>query len=382
MINLWYDNIFSTYILNNLVVENRVKSNSKSFLKFHASLPNFLKKHNLNPFCIKSTKTDICEQHSKNVYPIELLYFNGSWSLNITGADQFYEKCKDNNPEFLIWYPHEAFEYIDDPTSLFHQIYERYPYAKIKFLFGLKDRGNIPTFVDYLCIDFFRYMYINELPPVIDINRKIDYNFLYLNGRLRAQRICSYYDLYSSGRLHNSLCTFHGYGELSIQDVCSYLDELGLDHELFVSWFNSVNKNIEYLKTTNAVSHRENERYYSNIALELVQETKFESNSDLFLTEKTYKPILYGAIFLICGPPGTLKHLKDLGFLTFPELFDEEYDSEVNWVRRWILIKKNLDKWLNLSHYEQRSIYKQFHERLTHNQTTLINYWKRKIDII
>ena len=46
-----------------------------------------------------------------------------------------------------------------------------------------------------------------------------------------------------------------------------------------------------------------------------------------FITEKTLKPIMYGHPFLLITHPGTLRHLRSLGFETFPEWFDEAYDE-------------------------------------------------------
>jgi hypothetical protein len=46
-----------------------------------------------------------------------------------------------------------------------------------------------------------------------------------------------------------------------------------------------------------------------------------------FVTEKTFKPIQYQHPFMVYGQCGILKFLKDLGFETFDNLFDESYDS-------------------------------------------------------
>ena len=46
-----------------------------------------------------------------------------------------------------------------------------------------------------------------------------------------------------------------------------------------------------------------------------------------FLTEKTFKPIMYGHPFILITHPGALDRLHQLGFETFPEWFDENYDS-------------------------------------------------------
>jgi len=49
----------------------------------------------------------------------------------------------------------------------------------------------------------------------------------------------------------------------------------------------------------------------------------------LFITEKTYNCINSRTPFIIVGQPYTLKHLRDLGFKTFNDCWDESYDEEL-----------------------------------------------------
>lgn len=53
-----------------------------------------------------------------------------------------------------------------------------------------------------------------------------------------------------------------------------------------------------------------------------------------FLTEKIFKPLAYGMPFMVIGNRGSLQRLRDLGFQTFPEWFDESYDEESNFSLR------------------------------------------------
>jgi hypothetical protein len=53
------------------------------------------------------------------------------------------------------------------------------------------------------------------------------------------------------------------------------------------------------------------------------------------ITEKPLKPLLNFHPFVIFGNPGALKLIRDLGFVTFPELFDERYDEEPDPRRRF-----------------------------------------------
>ena len=51
------------------------------------------------------------------------------------------------------------------------------------------------------------------------------------------------------------------------------------------------------------------------------------SPCDLFVTEKTFKPIAHQHPFLVCGMKGTLAFLKENGFETYDHVFDESYDT-------------------------------------------------------
>ena len=48
---------------------------------------------------------------------------------------------------------------------------------------------------------------------------------------------------------------------------------------------------------------------------------------ELFVTEKTFKPIAHQHPFLVCGMKGTLAFLKENGFETYDHIFDESYDT-------------------------------------------------------
>ena len=70
---------------------------------------------------------------------------------------------------------------------------------------------------------------------------------------------------------------------------------------------------------------------YNPYLINLVTETYYFNHwniaSEMFITEKTIKPLMTNQIFIIIGPRGILKKLKEFGFKTFNEFFDESYDD-------------------------------------------------------
>jgi len=66
--------------------------------------------------------------------------------------------------------------------------------------------------------------------------------------------------------------------------------------------------------------------YYKRTLVSLVTETNFTLN-ECTLTEKSFKPLLHKHPFIILGVPGAVRGMRDLGFQTFGEFWDESYDD-------------------------------------------------------
>jgi hypothetical protein len=83
--------------------------------------------------------------------------------------------------------------------------------------------------------------------------------------------------------------------------------------------------------------------WYDETCFSIVAETAVElPEQSMFITEKTFKPIAFRHPFLIFGLPFTLKYLREQGFETFENLFDESYDSLTDEVLRLEGIKNNV----------------------------------------
>jgi hypothetical protein len=59
----------------------------------------------------------------------------------------------------------------------------------------------------------------------------------------------------------------------------------------------------------------------------VVTETVYFGNR-LHLTEKTFKPICLGVPFVLVSSRGSLRYLRQYGFQTFGDFWDETYDDE------------------------------------------------------
>jgi len=78
------------------------------------------------------------------------------------------------------------------------------------------------------------------------------------------------------------------------------------------------------------VEQKNIDHYHSTSLFSLVTETNFDREHLIFLTEKTFKPILHKQPFIIAARNGHLKELRKLGYKTFDGIIDESYDEIVD----------------------------------------------------
>lgn len=121
------------------------------------------------------------------------------------------------------------------------------------------------------------------------------------------------------------------------------------------------------LDTINNFQLNFNPEWYDHTCFSIVAETTADSNLPLFVTEKTFKPIGFSHPFIICGQSGTLKFLKELGFETFENLFDESYDEQSNLNDKLQIIVDNV------SQFKQTEYDVLTNEKIQHNKNLLNN---------
>jgi hypothetical protein len=86
---------------------------------------------------------------------------------------------------------------------------------------------------------------------------------------------------------------------------------------------------------------------YENSLVNIITETYFFSNI-IHITEKTYKPIAFMQPFILVAAAGSLQHLKDMGFKTFGDFWDESYDQELDDKQRFsdiLALIKSISEW-------------------------------------
>jgi hypothetical protein len=175
------------------------------------------------------------------------------------------------------------------------------------------------------------------------------YDFFYLNKYPRSHRVKLFNRLESLNLLKNSLYSFLSEGKR-------------LDKEYELPWVNPMN----YPKY--GMDQDIYEKPYNHSAYNIVSET--HDSGETFITEKIWKPILMQQIFVVHGKPHYLKELRELGFQTFNNTFDESYDTEEN-------ADKRLDKIINLCQWlknqDAQKIYSLTEDIRKHNAAHFFN---------
>ena len=93
--------------------------------------------------------------------------------------------------------------------------------------------------------------------------------------------------------------------------------------------------------------------------------------TSLFLTEKTTKVLAHGHPFIMMCSVGALKQLREWGFETFPELFDESYDDIEERFERYAFIQKEILRVGSMNKDELRKICESVEEKCINNQKIL-----------
>ena len=74
------------------------------------------------------------------------------------------------------------------------------------------------------------------------------------------------------------------------------------------------------------------EEVYKNISAEIVCET-VQTEGVFYTSEKIYRPIAYGKLFMCIASPGFEQRLEQMGFDIFSDIIDKTYDKESGYIR-------------------------------------------------
>jgi len=200
--------------------------------------------------------------------------------------------------------------------------------------------------------------------------------FACLIGRKNPERLAMLYWLRTKDCLLSSMRDDDYHPELmEMDDVKGWTD----DHEDLCQWIHNIEippldrytvsdqynakdpSEPDWGKTHMALLN-----FYHNFDIELVVET-WTRGTTFFPTEKTIRPLLAGKPFIMYGAQHWLKHLRELGYMTWEDCWDQSYD-DYEGLDRWQRIKELINDLNTLSTDEFHSVIMDATKIAKHNQ--------------
>ena len=345
----------------------------------------------LSDFEIKSTSSNL-NSTKINLYVIELL--NVKTSHDIFSLIPLHTKELFNKGlSILIYYPKEGHELEDWFKAIYNSLQSNDLLdKKVYFLFGDLDfkvhyrqfckAENISSFLKPLSIDFFRNYYFQKASKVkLDPTAKKTKDFLFYNGKMRPHRLYSVAKMKEQNLLDNSYTSFTGTthtGEnYSIEEALDGEDDPNIIK--FAENFQPMVLDVEPSKFDKGMMAETHSSHYSDSYFSIVSESSITVR---FITEKTYKPIYNLHPFIIIGPARFLELLRDKGYQTFPEIFDESYDKEEDHVTRVNMVINEVKKFVQLSSQIKDRVYENSIDKLYYNRDNFIKNQNQFNDLL
>lgn len=239
------------------------------------------------------------------------------WKHNNLGK----KLLKTKESEIIVYAAEEA-----DVNATFNPFKCRH--KKITYLFGGADIQQYKSYTNVaevqLWKDYFLYYAASNIDTINVLPEPIDKLFISLNNKGHRHRCI----------LQDTLCKF----ELLDLGVYSWRNVVPDDYT-FKYWKPTV-RLLDQKKQKNFQQHII-PREMNSCLVNLIP----ESTTDIiFITEKTFHPILVGKPFLVYGAPGIYKAIQELGFKLHDNVFDYSFDAVYDDVERAEAIVKELAK--------------------------------------
>lgn len=178
--------------------------------------------------------------------------------------------------------------------------------------------------------NFFLSTY-NYLKNYVGINNTIipDKNFLCLNRRMYYTKYQIIEELFNRGLLNNTRFSWvdnKNTRNLLNKELINYL-------EIDVNNFKAIQLEGDVMYGSELSTHEEylytiNPNWYYKSKVNIITETNF-NETEIHITEKTWKAIYLGVPFVISASNNHLQTLRNMGFKTFNSVINEDYDDMV-----------------------------------------------------
>jgi hypothetical protein len=304
----------------------------------------------------------ICEKH--NINPSKVLTITASSNTTDLYMDYYVKK---HNPQHLL-------KTTCYPWPIFAKSKETRDLLRGKLELNFNGHTNINSITD-----------VRDLPKLKNREKKA----LMLNRRLRPHRLVILSLLQNDGLLNNTLTSFD-------MDEMLYTPDAGLDlvsgggydgnpyiepqhykNKMSTGFHNltKIKKSVVDYDDLESVwgFAFETKDIYEKTYFSIVPETLFYEMGT-YISEKTLKPIAHLHPFVMLGRPGILKKLKQMGFKTFSDFWDESYDEIENNSERIIKIYELIKSLILKSNEDWDEMMIRMYHTLEYNRNHLLKY--------
>ena len=260
---------------------------------------------------------------------------------------------KHPNVFLLIWFPRETNNCNNNvfKNKLFYKLKENdIPFRKVILITGELEnkKDNIPIIQKNIIIfDFVAYHNLWYTGNIISKNDIRDNYFLHLIRKPKKFRINLLRKLLEYDNINNIYT-------LSGSDDCNLPVPLELKRS-----YHDYNVDIGCFEPYHIPLDLFNKCY-----IQIVHES-FQNS--IFLTEKTFKPILAKQMFFTNGCYNQSKNLKKIGYETFDDILDYYYDIIKDHELRQNYLLENLKKLLKKDKTTMHNLWLQNQEKIEHN---------------
>lgn len=274
--------------------------------------------------------------------------------INKFGKDKLWYLADINEGQNLkLFKVNREFSEIINSFDLLNEIFDRYNIPKENLIVHSANL-NTDSYWDYKFTTLYHAQhFVRQFEEnVINENKIFEKKFVFLNRVPKEHRIYLY----------------EKFKELSILDNFYY--SINAEHNPQYPISISIEDSIVDYQTLIKLGKID---VYDKSFCSIVTESEFYSGTigysykSIFLTEKTIKPILNFQPFVIAGGCGILSKLKEMGFKTFSNWWDESYDNEEDDIKRLNKIIETVKYINSFSNQKIFDIYKEIIPILEHN---------------
>lgn len=300
-----------------------------------------------------------------------------------------------NNAKFIISYlreiPRIEEKWIKKQLSIHRNKYD-IPHENFIYVYGNNWDCPLPKKVTKIYFPYFECDFVHRLKnkEILDTSIKNPrYDILSINGKPhKYMRLRHVIKLWQRGLHKNSIINLlrtdedvrlfpqrKSYHSL-VDDIISFKD-----FKKFYSWCPEILDEIN-LYGKHHCGYPYKKEWFEDTKISLVSETfsgHRECNNDFYITEKIVKAIGNRHPFVVLSTPHYLHNLRQLGYKTFSNLINEEYDTIENIDKR---IDSAIDSVENYIKSYNKSLQKEIDLITQHNYINLLERYDKSIQAL